>query len=346
MGFLQKLFSKNAAPENPEIPTKPEMPDSSDNQDKENHTEKPAEPIQTDIATLRDDGIRAMRIGELAFAEKCFLAALERQDNDEVKSLLAEAYIHAQAGSKALPLLEELIERHPEELNLLLARARAAQQAEAWDVLEEASKAILQVDASNTTGIFYQALALFQLQQPLPAVAMLTQLLCSQPDLRAALLLRARILFSMQQYNEALTDVEVLLKKEEPEEDVMLLKGDILKARGDADTAIETYRALLELNPFQQEAVLRLGTLLTELHRLDEAIRLYDETIELQPDFAQAYKERGGVRLQLHDEAGAADDLKTALELSPETGRAIDGEFCAVQNEMNARYRSQNPFGF
>ena len=43
---------------------------------------------------------------------------------------------------------------------------------------------------------------------------------------------------------------------------------------------------------------------------------------------------------------GAADDLKRSLELAPEKAAELDGEYTNVENQMNARYRSMNPYGF
>ena len=78
----------------------------------------------------------------------------------------------------------------------------------------------------------------------------------------------------------------------------------------------------------------------------DKALALYDEAIDLDPTFAEAWRCRGGVRHHLHDEAGAADDLKHALELAPANEVVPDGEYSNVENAMNDRYRSLNPYGF
>ena len=70
-----------------------------------------------------------------------------------------------------------------------------------------------------------------------------------------------------------------------------------------------------------------LGSLYGAAHRHELALALYDEAIGLMPDFAEAYERRGRLKMQLHDAAGAADDLKQALALSPEAAGRIDGTF-------------------
>ena len=105
-------------------------------------------------------------------------------------------------------------------------------------------------------------------------------------------------------------------------------------------------RRLLELNPFHREASLLLGTILAATERWSDALGMWNETIELQPDFAEAYRERGAVKYKLHNEKGAAEDLKKSLELQPDAASVIEGEFSNLENEMNARFKGMNPYGF
>ena len=68
--------------------------------------------------TLRDDGVRAMQMGELPYAEKCLKAALELRDDDKTKAFLAEVYLHMNQYDAALPLLEVLCAAHPDDKQL------------------------------------------------------------------------------------------------------------------------------------------------------------------------------------------------------------------------------------
>ena len=51
------------------------------------------------------------------------------------------------------------------------------------------------------------------------------------------------------------------------------------------------------------------------------------EAIELIPQEAQLYQERGRVHLLMGDKAGAAEDMKKAIELAPEKENLISGNF-------------------
>lgn len=335
MGFFKNIFKNRAT-----TPT---------HHTAGNPSEKSEEPAEKDneFETLRDDGIRAMRIGEANYAERCFKAALERKDDDDIKGLLAELYIQSQCGEKALPILETLIQKHPHKTKLRIAAMQAAGQCSDWDRMETVASELQRQEPDNPNALYFQAQAAYGKGNDIAAVALLTQLCKEHPDLKQPYLLRAKTLYRMQQYDEALKDVETVTDmKDGKDEESLLLQGDIQKAMGLTDHAIKSYEEVNALNPFNQEAILKSGELLAATGHNDKALSLYNDAIGLQPDFAQAYKARGGLRLKLHDEAGAADDLKKALELAPEEGKHINGEYSTLQSEMNARYRAQNPFNF
>ena len=335
MGFFNKIFKgRTTTPEHHISDNQPETSEESNDREAE-------------FETLRDDGIRAMRIGEANYAERCFEAALQRKDDDGIKGLLAELYIQSQCGEKALPILEALIQKHPHETKLRIAAMQAAGQCSDWDRMETEASELQRQEPDNPNALYFQAQAAYGKGNDIAAVALLTQLSKDHPDLKQPYLLRAKTLYRMQQYGEALKDIETVVgMKDGKDEESLLLQGDILNAMGLTNKALQSYEEVNALDPFNREAIIKRGALLAGTGHNDKALSLYNDAIELQPDFAQAYKARGGLRLKLHDEAGAADDLKKALELRPEEGHRINGEYSTLQNEMNARYRANNPFNF
>ena len=78
---------------------------------------------------------------------------------------------------------------------------------------------------------------------------------------------------------------------------------------------------------FNVKAYLLKGSLLIEEKQLDKALENYQEAIELIPQEAQLYQERGRIHLLMGDKAGAAEDLKKAIELAPEKENLISGNF-------------------
>lgn len=63
--------------------------------------------------------------------------------------------------------------------------------------------------------------------------------------------------------------------------------------------------------------------------KADDAILLYDKVVGQMQDYGLAYYERGRARLQVGDLRGSAEDLKRALQLSPELEKQITGQFHA-----------------
>ena len=67
----------------------------------------------------------------------------------------------------------------------------------------------------------------------------------------------------------------------------------------------------------------------------DKAIDIYNEAIEIHPNFAQAYHERGRVKLAQGDKQGSMEDMKHAIELAPENGKNISGEYNNFEQQKN-----------
>ena len=153
----------------------------------------------------------------------------------------------------------------------------------------------------------------------------------------------------MGSLTEAEADIDHLLESEEarpaPEEAVML-KAALRLQQGDAPTAITYYNKVKTQNPLMGEAYVGLSTAYAANRQLDRALSTLDEAVELMPDFSEGYKERGRIKLMLNDKAGATDDLKKALETSPEAAKAVEGQFSNIEQEMNGQYKNRNPYGF
>lgn len=79
--------------------------------------------------------------------------------------------------------------------------------------------------------------------------------------------------------------------------------------------------------PVQRESVSAERWLADRRKTTGQGTRNYQEAIELIPQEAQLYQERGRVHLLMGDKAGAAEDMKKAIELAPEKENLISGNF-------------------
>ncbi len=296
--------------------------------------------------TLRDDGVRAMQMNELPYAEKCLLAALEINDDLKTKGFLAEVYLRMNNNEKALPLLQSLAASSDDTLEIDLLLAQTQGKLKMYDAQRQTCASVMASHPQEPRALYLAAEADHGLSDDFMAIAHLTQCLAIQPNYSQAQFLRAEVLKGMGQWNEVLADACQLVKADAENVDYLLLRADAYVALAKTDEAIADYQKVQQLNPFCDDAVLRLGSIYEQTSQWDKALQLYDEAINLRPDFAAAYKARGGVKNHLKDVTGAAADLKRSLELAPEKATDYDGEYTNVENEMNDRYKRLNPYAF
>ena len=283
---------------------------------------------QKNFDILKYDGVRAQKIGQVAYAIKCFTEALKLQEDFETMTYLVAAYTTANKAEEALEVLNRMVELEPDHINTLLTRVNVLFMLDKdADVIVDC-RHILELEETNHLAWFLMGKAKRTTSDPLGAIADLTKAIALKEDFTDAYLMRARILLSMQQATEALPDVEKAITLAPEEETSYLLRGRIHEAMGNIDAAAADYQNVLELNPFNDEATLLVGQLLITQERLDEAITFFDEAIDLKPDFGKAYAERGRAKNLKGDKAGAFEDLKKSSELTPEgdEARKLEGQ--------------------
>ena len=283
---------------------------------------------QKNFDILKYDGVRAQKIGQVAYAIKCFTEALKLQEDFETMTYLVAAYTTANKADEALEVLNRMVELEPDHINTLLTRVNVLFMLDKdVDVIADC-RHILELEETNHLAWFLMGKAKRTTSDPLGAIADLTKAIALKEDFTDAYLMRARILLSMQQATEALPDVEKAITLAPEEETSYLLRGRIHEAMGNIDAAAADYQNVLELNPFNDEATLLVGQLLITQERLDEAITFFDEAIDLKPDFAKVYAERGRAKNLKGDKEGAFEDLKKSIELNPEgdEARKLEGQ--------------------
>jgi len=92
---------------------------------------------------------------------------------------------------------------------------------------------------------------------------------------------------------------------------------------------------VLALNPFNEKAYILKGSYYLAKKEYDNAISVYNEALEINPNFAQAYHERGRVKLAKGDKEGSMEDMKKAIEMAPENGTNISGEYNNFEQQKN-----------
>ena len=77
---------------------------------------------QKNFDILKYDGVRAQKIGQVAYAIKCFTEALKLQEDFETMTYLVAAYTTANKADEALEVLNRMVELEPDHVNTLLTR--------------------------------------------------------------------------------------------------------------------------------------------------------------------------------------------------------------------------------
>lgn len=267
---------------------------------------------------LKYDGVRAQKMGQVAYAIKCFTEALNIEEDFETMNYLVSAYSMANETGKALDVLNRMVELEPEHVNTLLTRVSVLFMLDKDQEVIADCMRVIELDASNHLPWFLMAKAKRTTGDPLGAVADLTKAIALKDDFTDAYLLRAEILLAMKQGKEALPDIEKAISLAPEEETTYLVRGKIHESLGDLEAAAADYQQALDLNPFNEDACILKGTLLITKEQLDEAIAFFDDAIDIKPDFAKAYAERGRAKNLKGDKEGAFDDLKKSIELNPE----------------------------
>lgn len=307
----------------------------------------------TQFNILCDDGVRALRMGEVVYAAKCFTAALQIREDLRTLGFLAEAQFRCAEFSAARATLKKLIETDAHNANVHLLMARTQDALGEYGDMDQTCQQLLAMledtpenETIRVSTLYYRAKAKHASGAIFEAIALLTQAISARPDFAEALFLRAQILFDMQQWNEGLTDTSQLTQGEVITPDMLLLHARLLHATGRNEESENFFEQTLQQHPFHQEAICAFVEFYQNTHRWDKALDLCNESIELMPEFADAFKLRGGIKLHLGDKLGAAEDLKTSLHLKPEQTAALEGEFTNTENRMNEHFRNMNPYKF
>ena len=271
---------------------------------------------QKNFDILKYDGVRAQKIGQVAYAIKCFTEALKLQEDFETMTYLVAAYTTANKAEEALEVLNRMVELEPDHINTLLTRVNVLFMLDKEaDVIADC-RHILELEETNHLAWFLMGKAKRTTSDPLGAIADLTKAIALKEDFTDAYLMRAQILLSMKQATEALPDVEKAIVLAPEEETSYLLRGRIHEAMGNIDAAAADYQNVLELNPFNDEATLLVGQLLITQERLDET-RFRQSIRRTGP--CQEPERRQGWRLRRSEKVHRTEPRRRR---SPEAGRA------------------------
>lgn len=293
---------------------------SSDNDNEKDNKKK-------DFEIFKYDGVRAMRMGKFDYAEKCFIKALEIDNEFETLHYLTNLYTTTAAFEKAAETLNRMIEVDPEVVSTYISLAQVHYIMEKYDDMTAPCQKALELQPENEEAELLLAKSANKKGDIFQAIAFATKAIQKKEDYTDALLLRSEILGKMNQFKEALADIDAIMAYDPENESAAIAKAGLIGAQGDMQEAITLYNQVIATDPFNMEAYIGKANLYLNNNEADKAIEVLNDAIELSPDYAQAYKERGRAKLVAGDKEGATEDVKKALELNPLAADRINGEF-------------------
>ena len=295
----------------------------------------PEENKEKNFDILKYDGIRAMRIGKLTYALKCFEEATAIKEDLETMQHQANTYVRMNRMDDARQLMVRMTELAPDQPLVFQSLASLCYMQEDYPAMNEACQKALALNDQDPSTYFLSAKAAVGLSNGIQAIAMLTKAIMLNEEFVEAYQMRAEILWTMRQAKDANEDIEKLLSMNPEDENALLLKAEIMAVSGAEEQALEIIDQVLALNPFCEKAYLLKGSYFLVKQAFDKAIAVYDEAIEMNANFAQAYHERGRVKLAMGDKKGSMEDMKRAIELAPENGANISGEYNNYEQQKN-----------
>lgn len=262
---------------------------------------------------LKYDGVKAMRMGQFEYAERCFTEALKIQDDMEVHDYLSQTLTRLGNLEGALSELLTLVRIAPDNVAVLMQGAHVAYMLENYDQMKALCEQALAIDGEQAIPNYQMAQAVMGQGDMISGIAYLTKAITLSEELADARLLRAKTLLKMGDVNGAAEDVDWLMVHTEDEEDVLLMAARVAHAKGQNDEAILIYNKVTELNPFQLDA----------------------------------YRERGQIKFELGDKQGAEEEMQKLLEMNPNEMSDVSGNYTAegVEQAVKRAYSNMNPFG-
>ena len=257
---------------------------------------------------LKYDGVKAMKMGQMDYAVRCFTEALKLQNDLEVHEYLRQGELDG-----AVAELRTLAEAEPENAQIQIRIAQVAYMQEDYVAMVEACEQAMKSDSDNAQVYFLSAQARLGQQDVVGAIAMLTKAIALRDDYADAYLFRAQALLKMGDTSNADADAQWLLQNVGDHEEALLLKARVEAAKGNADEAISIYNKVIEVNPFSIDA----------------------------------FRERGQLKFNTGDKAGAEQDMQMVLELDPQQLADVSGEYSAegIEQRVRQAYSAVNPLG-
>ena len=251
--------------------------------------------FRVDVENLKLLGSLYERTNQSGKALETYQRALQESPAPEIGRRVAFLLATEGRYSEAIPLLEDLAARRPQNVEIRLELGRALMGAKKYSDAAELVKAILEDEPENMEANYELARTLSELGDRHQAIEKFLELLemDSSSRHREHLQTQLGLLYQQtRQYDKATAIFRELSAKSPQNPFARLRLVHALRDGGRTDEAVKLSGELLRDRPEDQYAILARAQVLSEADRLDSAIQLLEKTIEgnaeTEPYYLQA----------------------------------------------------------
>lgn len=329
MGFLKSLFSSAST----------EVPQSAE--------QVSAERKRIAFETLRDNGVRAIRIGEYKLASGYLVKAAGLfPDNEEVEALLAEAYLRDGDMENALMKLRPIAQRQPDNLQVWISVAQAALQQKEWELVLEACAEVERLDGENPSAFYYEGLAYKEMENYGAAEEKFGKTIEKAGGYAMAYFMRAATYIQEGKLEDAEKDIDFLIAEGSADDMTYNQKGFLRKENKDYEGAVLAYDKVLGINPFNVDAYIGKASVYEIQGDNIAALNVYEEALDNMPESVEMWRSLAEFKHRTGDEAGASECMEKVESLVADSHqKQKEAKFAQMQNRVEDEARKSNPFG-
>ena len=307
----------------------------------------PAEKKRIAFETLRDSGVRAIRMGEYKLASDYLIKATDLfPDNEEAEALLAEAYLRGGDMERALIKLRPIAQRQQDNLQVWISIAQAALQQKEWTLVLEACAEVERLDGENPLAFYYEGLAYKETEDYDAAVEKFGKAIEKAGEYAMAYFMRATTYIQEGKLEDAEKDIDFLIAKGAADDMTYNQKGFLRKENEDYEGAVLAYDKVMEINPFNVDAYIGKASVYEIQGDNVTALKVYEEALDDMPESAEMWRSLADFKQRTGDEAGASECSKKLESLVADSRLNLGkSKFAQMQNRIEDEARKSNPFG-
>ncbi|MDY0286595.1 MAG: tetratricopeptide repeat protein [Bacteroidales bacterium] len=292
--------------------------------------EKGTDPIYDSLGitldSLRKRAVMYTEADSLVSALQAIDAVIEVEGLTVTNGIaLSEIYLRLGKADQAQRTLYDVLESHPENVELFTAMARMFLVRENYIMCHSYAERAYALDPTLTKPVFLDGLAYAEEGDTTKAIHCFSNVLVTDPGHYDAKV-QLGLLYSRQKNPLAVEYFNAALKEQPESMEVQHLLGLFYQQNGQFRAALNTYARLIEIAPWYFHAWYNTGYIhMVYLQQFDSAAFYFNEVVNLVPEYTDAIYNLGYAYELAGDFTEARKMYRRVLALHPDYVLAIQG---------------------